>query len=131
MSSRHRKSSLHLSLSRGVVGGDVKCTEHALQDVTNCCFAQPVSSATEACTQLWNRLSRVWAHSSWIGCAHGSSYALHHQSRHHEKGTVSQPLLRRCFRRLLLTPIRPFTIPIVGHLSLGSPHCRVVKTEDK
>ena len=51
MSSRHRKSRLRLSLSRGVVGGDVKCTERALQDVTNCRFAQPASSATEECTQ--------------------------------------------------------------------------------
>ena len=51
MSSRHRKSRLCLSLSRGVVGGDVKCTERALQDVTNCRFAQPASSATEECTQ--------------------------------------------------------------------------------
>ena len=48
MSSRHRKSRL---LLRGVVGGDVKCTERALQDVTNCLFSQPVSSATEVCMQ--------------------------------------------------------------------------------
>ena len=40
-----------VSLSRGVVGGDVKCTERALQDVTNCRFAQPASCATEACTE--------------------------------------------------------------------------------
>ena len=46
MSSRHRKSRLRLALSRGVVGGDVKCTECALQDVTNCRFAQSASSAT-------------------------------------------------------------------------------------
>ena len=51
MSSRHRKSRLRLSLSRGVVGGDVKCTGRTLQDVTNCRFAQPVSSGTEACTE--------------------------------------------------------------------------------
>ena len=51
MSSRHRKSRLRLALSRGVMGGDVKCTERALQDVTNCRFAQPASSATEECTQ--------------------------------------------------------------------------------
>ena len=63
MSSRHRKSRLRLSLSRSVVGGDVKCTERPLQDVTNCRFAQPASSATG------NRLSRVWVHSSRIGRA--------------------------------------------------------------
>ena len=51
MSSRHRKSRLRLALSRGVVGGDVKCTERALQDVTNYRFAQPASCATEECTQ--------------------------------------------------------------------------------
>ena len=49
MSSRHRKK--NRLLLRGVVAGDVKCTERALQDVTNCRFAQPVSSATEECTQ--------------------------------------------------------------------------------
>ena len=42
---------LRLALSRGVVGGDVKCTERALQDGTNCRFAQPASRATEECTQ--------------------------------------------------------------------------------
>ena len=40
----HRKSRLRLSLSRGVVGGDVKCTERALQDVTNCRLS-PLCSA--------------------------------------------------------------------------------------
>ena len=66
--------------------------------------------------------------SSWIGCTQGSSYTLHRQSRRHEKGAVSQPLLRRCFRRLLLIfvpPIHPLTIPTVGYLSLGSPQCIV------
>ena len=48
---RGTRMRLRLSLSRGVVGGDVKCTERALQDVTNCRFAQPASSVTEACTQ--------------------------------------------------------------------------------
>ena len=75
-----------------------------------------------------NRLSRVWVRSSWIGCAQGSSYTLHRQSRRHEKGAVSQPLLRRFFRRLLLIfvpPIHPLTIPTVGYLSLGSPQCIV------
>ena len=47
-------------------------------------------------------LSRVWAPSSSIGRAQGSWYALHRQSRRREKGAVSQPLLRRFFRRLLL-----------------------------
>ena len=67
-----------------------------------------------------NRLSRVWVRSSWIGRAQGSSYALHRQSRRREKGAVSQPLLSRFFRRLLLIfvpPIRSFTVPTVGHLS--------------
>ena len=69
MSSRDRKSRLRLALSRGVVGGEVKCTERALQDVTNCRFAQPASSATEECTQQAVMLSRVWVRSSWIGRA--------------------------------------------------------------
>ena len=75
-----------------------------------------------------NRLSRVWVRSSWIGCTQGSSYTLHRQSRSHEKGAVSQPLLWRCFRRLLLIfvpPIHPLTIPTIGYLSLGSPQCIV------
>ena len=75
-----------------------------------------------------NRLSRVWVRSSWIGRAQGSSYAVHRQSRRCEKGAVSQPLLRRFFRHLLLIfvpPIRPFTVPTVGHLSLGSCQCIV------
>ena len=118
MSSRHRKSRLRLSLSRGVVGGDVKCTERPLQDVTNCRFAQPASSATG------NRLSRVWVRRA----RSDSSYALHRQSRRREKGAVSQLLRRRFFRRLLLIfvpPICLFTIPTAGHLSLGSPQCIV------
>ena len=57
-----------------------------------------------------------------------SSYAVHRQSRRREKGAVSQPILRRFFRRLLLIfvpPIRPFTVSTVGHLSLGSCQCIV------
>ena len=66
MSSRHRKSRLRLALSRGVVGGDVKCTERALQDVTNCRFAQPARRVARP-RSARNRLSRVWVRSSWIG----------------------------------------------------------------
>ena len=56
-----------------------------------------------------------------------SLYAVHRQSRRPAKGAVSQPLLRRLFRRLLLIfvpPIRPFTV-LTGHLSLGSCKCIV------
>ena len=102
-----------------------RCQVHRARP-TRCRFAQPVCSTTKACTQ--QAVKRVWAHRSWIGCAQGSWDALHHQSRRREKGAVSQPLLRRLFRRLLLffvPPMRPFTIPTVGHLPLGSPPCIV------
>ena len=62
-----------------------------------------------------NRLSRVWV----CRACSDNSYAVHRQSRRREKGAVSQPLLRRFFRRLLLIfvpPIRPFTVPNIGHL---------------
>ena len=88
--------------------------EIAERDVTNCRFAQPASSATEECTQqAVKSLGADRARSD-------SSYAVHRQSRRREKGAVSQPLLRRFFRRPLLIfvpPIRPFTVPTVGHRS--------------
>ena len=74
-----------------------------------------------------NWLSRVWVRSSWIGRAQ-TVRMLYIVCRRREKGAVSQPLLRRFFRRLLLIfvpPIRPFTVPTVGHLSLGSCQCIV------
>ena len=123
MSSRHRKSRLRLALSRGVVGGDVKCTECKMSRT-----AASLSRRVVRPRSARNRLSRVWAHSSWIGRAQGSLYAVHRLSRRREKGAVSQPLLRRFFRRLVLIfvpPIRPFTVPTVGHLFLGSCQCIV------
>ena len=65
MSSRHRKSRLRLALSRGVVGGDVKCTERALQDVTNCRFAQPASSATEEFSSSTTNTDVKLTHCTW------------------------------------------------------------------
>ena len=64
MSSRHRKSRLRLALSRGVVGGDVKCTERALQMSRT---AASLSRRVARPRSARNRLSRVWARSSWIG----------------------------------------------------------------
>ena len=72
-----------------------------------------------------NRLSRVWVRSSWIGRAQTVRmlYIASHDAA--RKAPVSQPLLSRFFRRLLLIflpPIRPFTVPTVG---LGSCQCIV------
>ena len=71
-----------------------------------------------------NRLSRVWVRSSWIGRTQ-TVRMLYIAS--HEAARKAQ-CRNRFFRRLLLIfvpPIRPFTVPTVGHLSLGSCQCIV------
>ena len=105
------KKTLRLSLSLGaVVAQRARSTR---------CHELPLGSASEYCDRGagclgFGRVASGWmARSVHLGC-----YIA--QSQRREKGVGVQPLLRRLFRRLLLTvvpPIRPFTIPTVGHFS--------------
>ena len=108
------KKTLRLSLSLGAVVAQRACSTR--------CHELPLGSASEysdrgvqatACLGFGRVASGWMARSMHLGC-----YIA--QSQRREKGVGVQPLLRRLFRRLLLTvvpAIRPFTIPTVGHFS--------------
>ena len=82
MSSRHWKSKLRLSLSRGVVGGDVKCTERALQDVTNCLLPPYFPSCHSTTT-----MSSLSRDSAW--CSASISLSFHCRLSDEQIGAVN------------------------------------------